>query len=527
MERYQGAAAEYGRLTSIARKEKDGTFDQLDEPTIAYLAKVFQRNMHEGAEASVKSGSAKLNWDGWDWMIDEYRQWRVEQDVDEAEAHWGRWARGLLDMEGLTIDLVNREGFGRLCMALNDAAIGMSGEAKARLAGDVIPMPPEPRRPQLNDAQDGAAKSGLSFPEIIEKLHSSPLHKLSETTKETGRTALRYFREAFGDLRPEEIDRMIVTEWLELLAMKPSAPTRADRKVKLRELVKLHDGQDIRRLTPKTVEQYLTALSALWRRATEDGLISGDVANPFSGRKVPQAPRPKKKMQFSLTELQDIFNLPIFTELEKPKGGKGDASYWMPLLLLWTGARPEEIAQLLVSDVEKDPVSGLWLLDITDEGMHPYKGRRLLKTTSTGSGHRSFPLPQGLLELGFIRYVEHTRASGEQALFSELRPKGKRNYLHSQWASWWGGYLRSAKILPPPDSSKPRKPVREFRDVWATAARASRLPREVMEYVMGHTPPGATSNETYGLKGPLGEQIDNLRFNGLDLSAIKPWEAPQ
>jgi hypothetical protein len=32
MERYQGAAAEYGRLTSIARKAKAGTFDVLELP---------------------------------------------------------------------------------------------------------------------------------------------------------------------------------------------------------------------------------------------------------------------------------------------------------------------------------------------------------------------------------------------------------------------------------------------------------------------------------------------------------------
>src|SRR5207302_3256900 len=113
-----------------------------------------------------------------------------------------------------------------------------------------------------------------------------------------------------------------------------------------------------------------------------------------------------------------------------------------------------------------------------------------------------------LLKLGFIHYVEHTAASGERALFPELRPNGRRNYLHSQWATWWGSHLRTAGILPPPSASHARKPVREFRDVWATAARASRLPREVMEYIMGHSPAGATSNEKYGDKEPLGEQID-------------------
>lgn len=46
-----------------------------------------------------------------------------------------------------------------------------------------------------------------------------------------------------------------------------------------------------------------------------------------------------------------------------------------------------------------------------------------------------------------------------------------------------------------------------------------------MEYIVGHTPPRATSNERYGDRDPLGGQIDNLRFDGLDLSRVKPWAA--
>lgn len=524
LERYQQAAVEYGRLTSIARKAKSGAFDALDDQTIAYLIEVFQRDTHEGAKRQVEQGKAEEGRYAWDWMMtDEYRQWRVDQDVDEAKAFWGRWARGLLDIEGLIVAPEDRS-FGRLCMALNDAAIGMSREILAMLHGEVIPIPTEPVRPKLRDVSAQSAKAVLSFPDIVEKIHASPIHKLSETTKETGCTALRYFREAFGDLAPKDIDRLVVTDWLALLAGKPTSPARADRKLKLRDLVKQYEDEDVRRLSPKTLEQYVAALSARWRQATSDGLIAANLANPFSGRKIPQSRRPERKVQFSLAELQSIFNLPIFTEGDRPKGGKGDASYWMPLLLLWTGARPEEIAQLLVSDIQQDPGGG-WLLRITDEDLHPHKGRRLLKTTRSGSGRRTFPLPQSILKLGFIDYVKHLHAAGKEALFPALRPKGRRNYLHSQWATWWGGHLRSVGVLPPPSALQARKPAREFRDVWATAARTSGLTREAMEYIMGHSPPRPTSNERYGDRDPLGDQISRLRFDGLELSAVRPWSS--
>src|SRR3546814_13147439 len=57
---------------------------------------------------------------------------------------------------------------------------------------------------------------------------------------------------------------------------------------------------------------------------------------------------------FSVAELQTIFSLPVFTRGERPPHGRGEASYWLPLLLLWTGGRPEEIAQLMVSDFFND-----------------------------------------------------------------------------------------------------------------------------------------------------------------------------
>lgn len=47
--------------------------------------------------------------------------------------------------------------------------------------------------------------------------------------------------------------------------------------------------------------------------------------------------------------------------------------------------------------------------------------------------------------------------------------------------------------------------------------------REAMEFIMGHAPPRATSNEVYGQRNPLGEHIKDVKFEGLDLSGVRPW----
>jgi integrase len=220
-----------------------------------------------------------------------------------------------------------------------------------------------------------------------------------------------------------------------------------------------------------------------------------------------------------MEEMGAIFRLPIFTAAERPRGGKGEASYWLPLLLLWTGARPEELAQLLVTDVVQDAATGLWLLRITDEEDHPHKGRRSLKTTKSLSGRRVFPIPAALLELNFLAYVEAVRSSGELALFPRLRTKGERGLLWPVFGEWWSGYLKEHAVPLAPG----KRPAREFRHVWTTAARASGLPREATEYIQGHKAAGGSAHEDYGSREPLGLWIDKLRFEGLDLSGVKPW----
>ena len=61
---------------------------------------------------------------------------------------------------------------------------------------------------------------------------------------------------------------------------------------------------------------------------------------------------------FEIADLQAIFKTPVFTVGERPKGGKGEAAFWLPLLALFTGARLGELASLRASDVARDDAIG-------------------------------------------------------------------------------------------------------------------------------------------------------------------------
>jgi integrase len=271
------------------------------------------------------------------------------------------------------------------------------------------------------------------------------------------------------------------------------------------------------RLSGKTVGQHIRSLSALWNKARADGLISDRLPNPFSGHKVHHDPRPRVPQELSLEELHAIFALPVFTEGERPPRLKGEAAYWVPLLLLFTGARPGEIAQLLVSDVVSE--GNHWFIDITTEGeAHPEKGPKTLKTKRGGA--RRVAVHPELMRLGFIKYVQHLQASGERALFPGLKQKGKKDLI-AGFSEGWSKYLKDQGAFPKGDG---RRGLREFRQNWATAAIKSGLHREVREYLMGHSPSGKTAHDQYGDRTSWGLQMLEVRYDGLELSSVKPWE---
>ena len=192
-------------------------------------------------------------------------------------------------------------------------------------------------------------------------------------------------------------------------------------------------------------------------------------------------------------------------------------------MLLWTGARPEEVAQLMVSDFKEGDGGGL-TVTYTDAGIHPHKGQRWLKTSPKQSGRRTIPVPQPLLDLGLLAYLAELGAAGETALFPLLRKRGARGLLFAGWSEWWSKLLKDRQSLKA--SSRARQPSREFRHTWTTAARASGIPREAREYIQGHKAAGGTANEDYGDLAPLGRLIAGLQFEGVDLSMVAPWKPP-
>lgn len=527
---YNAANVEYEATVASARKRLEGQFDTLSPMLLAYLADKFKIEWLAADDAMRTSGNTQAlekQKNGIDAYLSEFRKWKAWAELDEIVERWQCDAQRLVEGEGLWLDPQDPDRLDELCMALNGAAIEVCLECLARLKGKgsvVTPSPPQrPREDTLAvQVEAPAAPIGITFEAVTTAYMEDERLPVSESSKEAIRTAIKFFKQAHGPIAADAITVAKVSDWLDLMAARPTELPPADKELSLRVLKERYASQpEVPRMSPKTQEKYVSALSQCWKHAQRKGSIDREKPNPFRGHQFAKAARPKSVKGFPIEELKAIFELPLFHG-ERPKGKYADASYWLPLIMLLTGARPEEAAQLLISDFTKCPDADEWLMEFTDEGVHPVKGPRNLKTSHSDSGLRIFPVPKALLGLGLISYLEALQAAGHKALFPTLDSKAERGLLFTNYGKWWVRRLTKAEILEPG-----RKASRDMRHNWATAAHESGLPREAMEYIMGHKDSSTSAHAAYGNRQALGKRIHDVHFKGLDLSKVLPWCPPE
>ena len=103
-----------------------------------------------------------------------------------------------------------------------------------------------------------------------------------------------------------------------------------------------------RGLAPKTVNKKITFICALFNVGINNGKLD---RNPAQRIPTPKSDS-RHRLPFDRNDLQQIFRSPVFTERKDLGRGVRDAGRWIPLLALYQGCRVEELAQLLVTDVQ-------------------------------------------------------------------------------------------------------------------------------------------------------------------------------
>jgi integrase len=244
------------------------------------------------------------------------------------------------------------------------------------------------------------------------------------------------------------------------------------------------------------------------------GFISDDIAwaDPFARMRL-EVDEPDRE-PFATAELQKLFGSPVFTNGERPKAGRGDAAYWLPLLALFTGGRRGELTSLSVADVSRDSASGEMMLTITEDRLSG-------KSLKTRNSQRVLPVHPELRKLGFLDYVSKVgRKRGDKAwLFPLVAPDISGG--DAAWTKWFGRHIRSLGIK---DTSKV---FHSLRHNFIDAMRAGGVDEELRMALAGHGWMN-TTNRGYGAKDMLRRftarslvlAVARVSYPGLELSGL-------
>ncbi len=347
-------------------------------------------------------------------------------------------------------------------------------------------------RPTATPARE---KTGTVPPltEVLEKWKAE--RKPGSKTAHERTTAVRRFTEVCGDLPVDGIATADVRTFKDALLMLPAVMKGELRRKTVPQIIATTKGRDVPRLSAGTTTKQLGEIKALLSWCRKNGYVETNVAAQMS---VPKSKNASGGRPYSVEEM----NL-LLAGLQK-HGESAPSKLWLPLLAAFTGARLEELGQLLVADVRRRDGIDYISFNTDDEG----------KSLKNYSSHREVPVHPELVRCGFLDYVTHRKSEGGGLLFPDLR-RGSHGKLTAKFSQWWTkrGDELGVRV--------PRKKVfHSFRHSFKEACRVVGVSEEVHDALTGHS--GGGVGRTYG-GVPLDVKANAIRalsYAGLDLSHL-------
>ncbi|WP_413284212.1 DUF6538 domain-containing protein [Vibrio sp. MA40-2] len=261
-----------------------------------------------------------------------------------------------------------------------------------------------------------------------------------------------------------------IAKFRNILEQLPTRPKADIAKLSFNEQIEKADLLGLGRTSPASVKKQISAISAVFTFAVQQDYIQ---VNPVQGTvsdiKKTGIVRVEGK-GYTTDELSTIFNSKLFHEGYSPdKSDYGTAHYWLPLMLYYTGARAEEIAQLYVDDVCLE-------LPIPYIRIH---GERDDQSVKTGE-ERRVPIHKHLLELGLDTYLASLPTNGR--VFPKLT-KGSSSKYHVGVAKWLANFIRDELGI----NREGLQPLHGLRHAFISSCREQNVRVDIQKAITGHS----------------------------------------
>lgn len=360
------------------------------------------------------------------------------------------------------------------------------------------------------------AISTVTLADLIKRYNADPTRAApSPKTKLKQDAQARLFKDVIGGKTlVSAIDRETARKLLDTVKALPSNATKRFPKKKLAEVLEIAKVKELAPMSVTTANSYMSAFVSLLDFAVAEHIIE---KNPATALRLASdgVKRKDKRLPFSVADLNAMFAAPLYTGClddgmgynrpgpNRPRRGR----YWVPLILLFSGMRMNEVCQLTEDDVTFEDGADIILVRADEDGV---------KRVKTAAGQRFVPIHPELKRLGFLDHVAVVRAKqpAKARLFPELTT-AKSGYISDNFSKWSGNFLRSIGI------KRPRVSFHSFRHNFRDALREAEISQERVRELGGWS--SGSTEDDYGAgtrPSTLAREIAKVRYEGLDLTKL-------
>ena len=338
--------------------------------------------------------------------------------------------------------------------------------------------------------------------------------------------------------RPKSTTIATQTPWRELQKLAAANGVNHPGDVTAELMRKFVDEMATRGLAVVTLNERLAKIKSLFKVAKGKGALAVNPAIDTIGLKQNSfEKRKQRRLPFDKADLGRIFSSPIFNHQQlRSQGQSGEASYWIPILMYYTGARTEEIAGLALSDVVQDPVHG-WYFNLIDrpsqdddlfldeegaqekrpnaDGQTKEQWRNLKNDKSI----RKVPMATELIDLGLFRFMDAMKAKGQTSLFPSLTHDW-HDKLSGAFSKFFGRY--KVHVL---GINNPKKVLYSFRHTMKDAMTSAQVESKYLKRILGHASGEGSVTDGYGAADvPLQALMSEFRKVKFFPIAAQPWQ---
>ncbi|MDX0356746.1 tyrosine-type recombinase/integrase [Sinorhizobium medicae] len=425
--------------------------------------------------------------------------------------------RDFITRHRLLVEVGSSDEYRELCTLMTRAEIEGLERTLERDKGDYSGAPKDPIVKPATGTTREAAAPGETIMDLFDTYARENPGQIKPDTLAQARRDVGLFVEHVGSTFPvHRIDKKAVREWKALLLQYPvkATETKVFEGMKLAQIVKHNATVKKPVISTTTVNRYLSGFSAFCTWLANHGYLQQNPAADMFLKKSKE----KTTKPFTVDQMNTLFKSPFFTGCQSDDAPRfwnkpgnvtiRDHRFWVPLVMLYSGARPAEIAQLGIDDLR--PEHGHWIMHITTEGDGD-------KSVKTDGSMRVVPVHKELVKLGFLDYHADMREAGHTRLFP-LAERNERGQMMADFSRDFPRYLTKIGL-----KSGRGLSLYSFRHGVADALRRAGHLDEQFGFILGHV--AGTMTQRYGTlpQGMLEQRvklINAIAYPGLNLTHL-------